>query len=312
YKENPNSIIEASISISAISIPITTIAATTVVASTSTPIPTTIFVTTSTPIFAILLAVTTTTTLATILTTISAPILTTDSIIILPTTTPSPASLELVSTSALNRLQSFISTILSTQNQRRELDKYQHRNSKLQQNSQFRNIARCSLDDFNIELEDGFDLSIWQYKLTLLEPPPLAISQLLTRFDITTGERFVQNIRFYNSAFAFTSLGSLISPSGQPKFAQIYFYDGNFDTQFVLKNKASPNLNLDMMRSLQTELDHINPFVQIFQSARWQTTRNLALKLKFSNVSSQDMRNYNLPVASEIAAIITEDDTINS
>ncbi|CAG8806650.1 26841_t:CDS:2, partial [Racocetra persica] len=127
---------------------------------------------------------------------------------------------------------------------------------------------------------------------------------LLTRFDITTGERYVQNIRFNNSAFAFISfgittdrsifevdkpyifriqralyhnIGSLILPSGQPKFVQIYFYDGNFDTH-----------------------------------ARWQATRNPALKLKIFNVSSQDMRNYNLPVASEIAAIITDDDTIDS
>ncbi|CAG8518605.1 9279_t:CDS:1, partial [Racocetra persica] len=113
YKENPNSIIEASISTSAISIPIITIAATSVVASTSIPILTTIFVTISTPTFAIPPAVTTTTTLATILTTISAPILTTNSIIISPTTTPSPASLELVSISALGGLQSFISTTLS-------------------------------------------------------------------------------------------------------------------------------------------------------------------------------------------------------
>ncbi|CAG8626871.1 10723_t:CDS:2, partial [Racocetra persica] len=81
---------------------------------------------------------------------------------------------------------------------------------------------------------------------------------------------------------------------------------------FALRNEVSPNLNLDMMKFLQAELDHINLFVQIFQSARRQVTRNPALKLKISNVFSQDMRNYNLPVASEIAAIITNDNTIDS
>ncbi|CAG8777667.1 32666_t:CDS:1, partial [Racocetra persica] len=35
----------------------------------------------------------------------------------------------------------------------------------IQQVNKYRNIARCSLDNFNFELEDGFDLSIWQYKL---------------------------------------------------------------------------------------------------------------------------------------------------
>ncbi|CAG8797461.1 10098_t:CDS:2, partial [Racocetra persica] len=108
----------------------------------------------------------------------------------------------------------------------------------IQQANRYRNIARCTLNGFNFELEDSFDLSIWQHKLSnldirsLLEPPLLAISQLLTGFDITT---------------------------------------------------ASPNLNLNMMRSLQAKLDHINPFVQIFQSAGQQATRNSALKLKISN-----------------------------
>ncbi|CAG8701295.1 36277_t:CDS:2, partial [Racocetra persica] len=196
----------------------------------------------------------------------------------------------------------------------RELDKIQYKNYRttnlIQQANRYRNIAKYSLNDFNFELEDSFDLSIWQHKLSnlnirynycqalkwknespgfcclngkiklaLFEPPLLAISQLLTRFDITTSITTNRSIFEVNKSYIFRiqealyyNIGSLISP---------------------------------------TELDHINPFVQIFQSARRQATRNPALKLKISNISSQVMRNYNLLVVSEIAAIITDDDTID-
>ncbi|CAG8716310.1 19050_t:CDS:1 [Dentiscutata erythropus] len=68
------------------------------------------------------------------------------------------------------------------------------------------------------------------------------------------------------------------------------------------------------MRFLQTELKELNPFVQIFQSARqqFQVNSNSNLRLKISSIHSQDIRTYNTPTASEIAAIINDDDEINS
>ncbi|RIB15665.1 hypothetical protein C2G38_2191900 [Gigaspora rosea] len=271
YKANPNDTIESSTTISAIS-PLATMS----IALASTTTPTTILATTSA------------TTLATFLAT--------------PSTTTSITSL----------------VAIEQQVQIREIDRVQHQYHRAanttQQIKKSKNIARCSLDNFNLELEYalkwknetlGFCCHNVKIQLALLEPLSPAILELLTGSDINTGKRYIQNIRSYNSAFAFTSLGL-------PRFSQIYFYDSDFDTQFELRNQISPNLNLNLMRSLQIELNYINPFVQIFQNAGQQTQINSNLRLKIFSIHSYDMRNYNQATASKIAVIINDNYLINS
>ncbi|PKB97523.1 hypothetical protein RhiirA5_258470, partial [Rhizophagus irregularis] len=104
---------------------------------------------------------------------------------------------------------------------------------------------------------------------------------------------FQQNIRMYNSALSFTSLGANIdhqitgvggvytfrihgemyhrigtllpNPENPPSFAQIYIYD----TDHEINNRLSviPNLDFNILIELQQMLHEINPYVNIFCQA---------------------------------------------
>ncbi|CAI2199767.1 11353_t:CDS:1, partial [Funneliformis geosporum] len=53
----------------------------------------------------------------------------------------------------------------------------------------------------------------------------------------------------------------------KPSFAQVYFFDSNLDNQLQRRQEMIPNLNADMLKALQDELNMINPFVNQFITA---------------------------------------------
>lgn len=172
-----------------------------------------------------------------------------------------------------------------------------------------------------------------------LRDSPDLISSLLKGSDEKSIE-FRSNIRAYNSALGFTSLGcnldqsvanlrggsycfrihgtiyhrigSLNPSEGEtPKFAQIYIHDSSNE----LRNRHSHNsfLNIDTLRELQTLMHEINPYVHDFKvfNDYLQTSGNNS----FSNVSlvfqaegSPDQRRYNTVTSSstEIGALIID------
>ena len=165
-------------------------------------------------------------------------------------------------------------------------------------------------------------------------PSPLDI--LLTGND-SRSRLFKQNIRMYNSALSFTSIGvnvdqevtgtsgvytfrihgemyhrigTLLSNSETPpQFAQIYIYDTDHELQN--RSNATPNFNLDstILAELQQMLHDINPYVNIFRQAGNLLKQNplLDLKLIITNNRTKDSRRYNTPSASEVAAIMIGD-----
>ena len=103
---------------------------------------------------------------------------------------------------------------------------------------------------------------------------------------------FQQNIRSYNNAVSFTSLGvkldraicntldtagvytfriqgalhhsmsSLLPPPGErPRFAQVYMFD-SAQEQLDLHSETHPNLQLDVLQLLSAVLQAVNPYVQ--------------------------------------------------
>ena len=160
-------------------------------------------------------------------------------------------------------------------------------------------------------------------------PPPLDI--LLTGTD-PRSRSFRQNIRMYNSALSFTSIGANIDhqvtgTSGvynfrihgemyhrigtllpdfeiQPQFAQIYIYD----TDHEVENRLNiiPNLDSTILAELQQMLHDINPYVNIFRQTGNLLKQNpsLDLKLVITNNRTKDSQCYNTPSASEVAAIM--------
>ena len=142
---------------------------------------------------------------------------------------------------------------------------------------------------------------------------------------------FQQNIRSYNNAVSFTSLGakvdranavgvytfriqgalhhsmgSLLPPPGErPCFAQVYMFD-SIQEQLQFRHETHPNLDLDILQLLSTVLREVNPYVQFWSNAGERIAENaqLTIRLKMLNPTVSDPRRYNRPTVDEVAAII--------
>ncbi|RDX46067.1 hypothetical protein OH76DRAFT_1330930, partial [Lentinus brumalis] len=176
-----------------------------------------------------------------------------------------------------------------------------------------------------------------QISLPLPSLPPQPLRDLLNGAD-PRSRAFREKIRRYNAAFAFTSsgarldntrlagtegpysfmmhgavyhqMGSLL-PNGDeaPIYAQLYIYD---DQQAALDARSANNdheLNRGVMAELQGMFMEHNPLVPLYRAAHEWFMRQPAeqrndLIARIVLEPTADGRRYNLPTASEVAAII--------
>ncbi|KEH16881.1 hypothetical protein MTR_0077s0060 [Medicago truncatula] len=164
-----------------------------------------------------------------------------------------------------------------------------------------------------------------------------APEELRQLFSDTTieGRHFRQNIRGYNHVMSFTSLGVHIDETmhatsrgiytfraqgsiyhkiggfhpnqgSRPRFLQLYIYD----TDNELQNRMieNPQLNQDVVRRLQNMLYQYNPFVHNLRQLALQPNVHECRLLIKERPSNQPQ--YNLPSASEVAAIIVGGDDV--
>jgi hypothetical protein len=180
-----------------------------------------------------------------------------------------------------------------------------------------------------------FTLCCAQGKVTLppLTPPPEPLRRLLASNE-TDVKDFRQHIRFYNSAFAFTSMGANLDTSvAQPgnytyrlrselyhrmgsllpqpgevrKFAQLYISDPHAELDGRMGNFGG--LNGDTMQSLQTMLHACNPYTSIFQTATERLQDGaIELNLHLVNDRRTDLRRYNAPTVDEVGALMVGGD----
>jgi hypothetical protein len=147
---------------------------------------------------------------------------------------------------------------------------------------------------------------------------------------------FQQNIRSYNNAMSFTSLGakldraitnneggvytfriqgalhhamgSLLPPPGEtPRFAQVYMFD-SVQEQLQYRQETHPYLAVDILELLSTVLREVNPYVQFWRNAAQRMAENpqLTIRLTMLDPTLRDPRRYNRPAADEVAAIIVQ------
>lgn len=163
-------------------------------------------------------------------------------------------------------------------------------------------------------------------RLDQLPQPP---SELLRLYD-TGGSTFLNNLRAYNNALALASIGcseqimhgfsptfkvqgkvyhriGSLKPEGveMPKFAQIYFYDTDHETQNRMH--FNPHLNREILTSLQNCLHHANSYIRSLKSALDFAEENPQMKILLSaekKPSDEHARRYNLPSSSEVAVIM--------
>nr|KAJ0214502.1 hypothetical protein LSAT_V11C400174020 [Lactuca sativa] len=168
----------------------------------------------------------------------------------------------------------------------------------------------------------------------------------LFRSTDSKSKYFINNIRRYNSMFSFTSMGgkvdasinsgkapfifrlggqnyhrigSLLPSNGaKPKFSQLYIYDtdneeSNRQTIFGRQQDASTStgdsVDLQIIHDLKVMLDSNNVLVQTYRMVRdcFHDNPHIDLKLRLIGKRIQDGRTYNLPSASEVAALIVGD-----
>ncbi|XP_023771698.2 uncharacterized protein LOC111920364 [Lactuca sativa] len=157
---------------------------------------------------------------------------------------------------------------------------------------------------------------------------------------------FMKNIRRFNSMFSFTSMGGKIDSSinkgnapytfrlrgqnyhtmgsllpsygSKPKFSQLYIYDTENEIshrQNTFSNEKdgcispSHSLDIETIQFLKVMLDSINELVKWYRRARDCFSENpyMDLKLRLIGRRQTDGRTYNLPTASEVAALIVGD-----
>ncbi|XP_035835770.1 uncharacterized protein LOC110888207 [Helianthus annuus] len=154
-------------------------------------------------------------------------------------------------------------------------------------------------------------------------------------------KHFLNNIRRYNSMFAFTSMGGKVDPTvnrgnapfcyrisgenyhtigsllpengSKPKFCQLYIYD----TENELSNSSSKDassssaaaLDRQLIEHIKDVLDIDNQLVKSYRMVKdsFQDNPQLSLKLRLIGRREKDGRTYNLPTAGEVAALIVGD-----
>ena len=155
--------------------------------------------------------------------------------------------------------------------------------------------------------------------------PPAVLCELLQN------KEFCKNIKEYNNALAFASLGiekapeigpnfkilgklhhkigSIGHPSeGKPKFAQLYFYDQENEVQNRLDHQTK-NLKPKIIKILQNMLHKNNPYVSSLKSALDVCSENANLRLVLHadaklKPKEAHTRQFNLPQGSEVAVLL--------
>ena len=172
--------------------------------------------------------------------------------------------------------------------------------------------------------------------LSLQSVPP---HDLYTLFESSNddGKEFRTNIRQYNMALAFTSLGvtedKLVNRRGgwvfrvqgelchllgslrpndgkPPSYAQLYIYDA----QLALAHRMTRNNNLRerTMKTLQSMMVDFHPYTNQFLQANEVLDRypdNSDANIRLRVLPGQDRRRYNLPCSDEVAVILPSDGT---
>ncbi|EED82421.1 predicted protein, partial [Postia placenta Mad-698-R] len=173
-----------------------------------------------------------------------------------------------------------------------------------------------------------------QVQLPPVSQPPGVLQRLFKGTD-PCSHLFQENIRQYNSAFAFTSvavtvdhdvlngsgpysfrihgglyhrMGTLLPNNNiQPLYAQLYIHDPHAALQTCMLH--NPNLDPGIMNEIQDLLLTHNPFVPLYKRAyeilvEKPPEEQLNVSAQLQLQESDDHWRYNLPTVDEVAAII--------
>ncbi|XP_030850990.1 uncharacterized protein LOC754317 [Strongylocentrotus purpuratus] len=172
-----------------------------------------------------------------------------------------------------------------------------------------------------------------------LLPYPNALATLL-QGDSSQSKHFRYNIRYYNSSFAFASMGAMMAPPpgrgpycfrihGQiyhrsgclhpppgepPKYGQVYILEGNLATSTRIQQH--PQCNQSTMETIQHIIEETSPYAAAYKCMKQVEDEQMqtsdpqtpvpSVKMIFKRGS--DQRRYNLPTVDEVAAVFVGED----
>ncbi|MCH79378.1 ATP-dependent DNA helicase PIF1, partial [Trifolium medium] len=189
--------------------------------------------------------------------------------------------------------------------------------------------------DFSICCQKG------EVVLPLLKKPPKLLLDLINGNE-PRSRNYKENIRAYNSMFAFTSMGgeindninngggppqfilggqnyhrigSLLPEAGTtPKFAQLYVFDtqneaNNRAACFRSSNKKKDTIDISLVKDLQDMIHSFNPLAKAYRKVRdsFQSGSGCQLSLRLYRNRDKDSRMHNIPTADEVAGLIVGD-----
>ncbi|GKF56690.1 hypothetical protein Tco_0167030, partial [Tanacetum coccineum] len=181
--------------------------------------------------------------------------------------------------------------------------------------------------------------------VALKNPPDLLMG--LLNGEHPKNQAFMENIRRYNSMFAFTwmtgkqdttvnrgrgpfcfrikgknnhVIGDLLPKVGEaPKFGQLYIYDPANEVQNRINvvssrdnasslSSSKKDIDPELTKNIKAMLDKENPLVKQFRMAGQQIGAGDAnVKIRLIGRRDRDGRQHNLPTADEVAALIVGD-----
>nr|KAJ0212967.1 hypothetical protein LSAT_V11C400213840 [Lactuca sativa] len=164
----------------------------------------------------------------------------------------------------------------------------------------------------------------WKVELPPLKEPPQSYKQLYHAVD-SKSKYFMKNIRRYNSMFSFTSMGgkvdSSINRGNAPYIFRLSGQNYHSIGSLLPSNGCQPrgsnhpststddSTNLQIIEDLKLMLDSNNNLVKCYRMVRdvFNSNPHADLKLRIIGKRQHDGRTYNLPTASEVAALIVGD-----
>ena len=173
-------------------------------------------------------------------------------------------------------------------------------------------------------------------RMARIEIPPPPPPQLMKYYDLEqSGRRFMK----YNYALALTSIGCKEHVHGgfnptftiqgklyhrmgnllpereeKPKFSQIYFFDSDTDAELNYR-LSHAELDPHILQELQSTIHSVNSYVKSFKTSievgGEQSDVKLVLHADKKTPQGSHARTYNLPISSEVAALLPGDATGN-
>ena len=168
---------------------------------------------------------------------------------------------------------------------------------------------------------------------------PDELKEVLTGNSIQS-RNFRDNIRQYNSAFAFASLGANIDrlsgrgpycfrihgqiyhrtgclhphEDNEREYGQVYILEGNQAVESRMQNSANSNCRPDIMQMIQQIMDTVSPYAAAYKhmyQVEQEQIRRFGIHAKAVKMiikRGHDQRRYNAPRHDEVAAVFVGDD----